>query len=174
MTERMPPRTGSPDGLSCPESFHIWKLWLPEPPLHVPHYLPALTGKGSCPDRLHWGSHPPTTGPQPRAPGEKQCFLDVSHGLRTEPNRRGILPLLHNPSVCGGRARIKDPFLLVPLLSHGLHAGSLGKLLPGPSEGLKGPFMALLDFLGPRRSVGRKFPKGQRGVLFQRTVGNSP
>lgn len=70
--------------------------------------------------------------------------------------------------VLGGGAQVRDSFLLVPLISHCFHASGFAKQPASTRtrEGMKGPLMALPDFLGPRRSsVGRKFPKGQQVVL---------
>lgn len=39
------------------------------------------------------------------APGEKQCLIDMSHVLWTEPSRRGILTLLAVPQFMGKELR---------------------------------------------------------------------
>lgn len=83
-----------------------------------------------------------------------------------EPSRSGRLVLLPGPRSMG-RDSAESLFLSVPLISHSIHADGLAKppAWVRTSEGLKAPLMALPEFLGTGRAVGRRFAKGQQAML---------
>ena len=127
------------------------------------------TGEPACPDLLCLGSHHPTLPPrmQPRSvpghSGRETVLCGHKPWSWAEPSSRGNLALLIAPQL-SGRGSGKRFFPLPAPNLHHFQANGLAKLPAwiGTREGRKGPLMALLDFLGPRRSsMGRKFPQGK-------------